>query len=423
MKLNNNALRFVVTLLFLLGAASIVHAGGSEYVGQFNTTLIANTENLERTIFNFSTNSNLKNSLKLSDTAHITTNRLVNPTGKASLVAVLAEELDEKPVIFVDLNADNNFSDDEKFTFRREQNDNPFLFITTVKVPVTNSIFTACPIFLRYFKDVQTGKMTPSDRLVQQSTEVLAHGTVDVQGKKINVQYAYSFEDKKTNPEKGWLGVDTNEDGEIDMDSLSPEAARANEETVVFRVGQMYLSTKKADVSKNQIVLREHQAKDYKRTEFALGNEMPDFSFVDLNGKKRKFSEFRGKYILLDFWGFWCPPCREELPYLREAYKRYQSRGLEIVGMNTDEYTPESIKKSLADNGMTWTQARHDSIMELKDFQFRIESFPSTFLISPEGKILSMSRQDRGEPDLRGRDLLTTLDDILPGGSKASAHQ
>ena len=424
MKLNSNASRFALIFLFLtIGAASIVRAGGNEYIGQFDTTLIANTENLERTIFNFSTNSNLKNALKLSDTAHFTTNRLVNPTGRASLVAVLVEELDEKPVIFVDLNADNNFTDDEKFTFRREQNDNPFLFITTVKVPLTNSFFTVCPIFLRYFKDVQTGKMTPSDRLLQQSTEVMAHGTVDVQGKKIGVQYAYSFEDKKTNPEKGWLGVDGNEDGEIDMDPLSPEAARANEETVVFRVGQTYISTKKADVGKNQIVLREHQAKDYKRTEFALGNEMPDFSFVDLNGKKRKFSEFRGKYVLLDFWGFWCPPCREELPYLREAYKRYQSRGLEIVGMNTDEYTPESIKKSLADNGMTWTQARHDSIMELKDFQFRIESFPSTFLISPEGKILSMSRQDRGEPDLRGRDLLTTLDDILPGGSKASAHQ
>jgi thiol-disulfide isomerase/thioredoxin len=160
--------------------------------------------------------------------------------------------------------------------------------------------------------------------------------------------------------------------------------------------------------------MREHQAKDYKRTEFAIGKELPDFSFVDLNGKKRKFSEFRGKYVLLDFWGFWCPPCRDELPYLREAYKRYQSRGLEIVGMNTDDFTPESIKKALSENGMTWTQARHDSFMELKDFQFRIESFPTTFLVAPDGKVLSMSRHQRGEPDLRGKDLLTTLDEILP---------
>jgi hypothetical protein len=82
--------------------------------------------------------------------------------------------------------------------------------------------------------------------------------------------------------------------------------------------------------------------------------------------------------------------------------------------MNTDDYTPESIKRSLQENGMTWTQARADSFVELKDFEFRIESFPTTFLIAPDGRILSMSRHDRGEPDLRGGDLLTTLDEILP---------
>ena len=71
-------------------------------------------------------------------------------------------------------------------------------------------------------------------------------------------------------------------------------------------------------------------------------------------------------------------------------------------------------QKSLEENGMTWTQARQESFMELKDFQFRIESFPTTFLVAADGKILSMSRQEIGEPDLRGKDLLTTLDEILP---------
>ena len=82
--------------------------------------------------------------------------------------------------------------------------------------------------------------------------------------------------------------------------------------------------------------------------------------------------------------------------------------------MNTDDFTPESIKKSLEKNGMTWTQARHDSFTDLKNYEFRIESFPTTFLVAPDGKILSMSRQERGEPDLRGKDLLETLEEILP---------
>ena len=413
MNLKFPALRLAVIFLFTTSfAVSFVRADG-EYVGQFDTKLVAHTENTERVIFKPVSRDSLRGSKVSDENVHLTSSRLVNPLGP-SLVSILVEEQDAKPMIFVDLNADNSFGDDEKFTLRRQETDNPYLWITTVSVPVKDGFFTACPIYIRYFRDYQTDKMMTADRLIEQSTEVLARGTVDVKGKKIAVQYAYSFENKKITPEIGWLGVDADENGEIDMDSLSPEAARAANETVIFRVGQTFLSTKKADVAKNQIVLREHQAKDYKRTELAVGKELPDFSFVDLNGKKRKFSEFRGKYVLLDFWGFWCPPCLKELPYLREAYKRFQSRNFEIVGMNTDEYTPDSIKKNLEKNGMTWTQARRDSFIDLKDYEFRIESFPTTLLIAPDGKILSLSRQEKGEPDLRGKDLLETLDEILP---------
>lgn len=403
----------LVCLTFVAQAFSAAKLDDNQFVGQFDPTLAAYTEDTERVIFKYAGKDSLKGSKIEDEDVHLTTNRLQNPVG-ASLVSVLVEIPDAKPMIFVDLNADNVFSDDEKFTFKRQEKDNPYLWITTINVPMKNGFFTACPIFIRYYKDVKTSKMIDSDRLIEQSTQVLARGAVDVKGKKVLVQYAYSFEDKKITPEKGWLGVDTDENGEIDMNSLSPEAARANNETVIFRAGQIYVSTKKADLAKNQIVLREHQAKDYKRVEFGVGKELPDFAFVDLNGKKRRFSEFRGKYVLLDFWGFWCPPCREELPYLREAYKRFQGRNFEIVGMNTDDNPVEAIKKSLTENQLLWTQARQDSFLELKDFQFRIESFPTTFLIAPDGKILSMSRADRDEPDLRGRDLLTTLDKILP---------
>jgi thiol-disulfide isomerase/thioredoxin len=269
---------------------------------------------------------------------------------------------------------------------------------------------------VQYFKGVAIEKMTDDDRLIVQSTEVLARAAVEVKGKKILAQYAYSFEDKKITPQKGWLGVDGNEDGKIDMNKLSPEAAKASDETIVFRVGQMYLSTKKADVAKNQIVLREHEAKDYKRLELEIGKEFPDFPFTDFAGKKRRFSEFRGKYILLDIWGFWCPPCRREIPYLREAAQRFQMRNLEIVGLNTDgdEMPLDIIKKNLELNQMKWTQAQMESVFDLLNKQLRIESFPTTFLIAPDGKILSMSRSTRGEPDLRGKDLLKTLDEILP---------
>lgn len=408
-------------LLFLFSGVTLF-AGDNEYTGQFETTLAANTENFERVVFRFVAPGGIKGESGINPNAHLASGRLYDPqTGKFSVLALVVEagaddEDDEKkPAIYVDLDGSGNFSDGEKFAFQQTEKDNPYLWNVTVNLPVKNSFFTACPLFLQYFKSVRIEKMGSDDRLITQSTEVLARGKTEVKGKKVLTQYAYSFEDKKITPQKGWLGVDGNKDGAVDMDELSPEAAKADDETIVFRVGQTYLSTKKVDLSKNQIVLREHEAKDYKRIELALGKEFPEFSFTDFAGKKRRFSEFRGKYILLDVWGFWCPPCRKEMPYLREAAKRFQARNLELIGLNTDVEMPlEMIKKNLEANEMRWTQAQLEGVFDFINKQLRIESFPTTILIAPDGKILSMSRHLRGEPDLRGKDLLETLDEILP---------
>lgn len=411
---NLSSLRIIV--FCVLCFASSAFAGGAEYSGQFDKTLAPNVEQHERIILALDSGEMWKDLGKFGPDTHFTTGRFAHPmTGQYSIVAVLVEEDDEAPALFLDLNEDRKLTPDEKVVLKKEKDENPFLWIATVPLPVKNSFFTHAPIFLRYFKSVKVDKMADGDRLITQSTEVMARGSVDVKGRRVVVQYAIAPGEKKVNPQEGWLGVDIDGDGEIDMDNLSPEAAKADAESVVFRVGDTYISTKKADLSKNQIILREHDAKDYKRVELALGKPFPEFGFTDFDGKKRKISEFRGKYVLLDIWGFWCPPCRKELPYIREAHKRYQTRNLEIVGLNTDgDFTIDSMKKALNDNAMRWTNAKFDSVVDFLRVNLRINSFPTTFLISPEGKILSMSRQERDEPDLRGQDLLKTLDGILP---------
>ncbi|HEY0050252.1 MAG TPA: TlpA disulfide reductase family protein [Pyrinomonadaceae bacterium] len=416
--MNSKILSLVLLFLFSSVVSSAASAGDGEYTGQFEAALVPNTENFERVIFKYASAATVNSESRFDQKASLARGRLYDPqTATASVAALLVDEEDDekKPLIFVDLDGNGSFSNSEKFAFERTEKDNPYLWNITVNLPVKDNFFTACPLFLQYFKSVRIEKMGEGDRLLTQSTEVLARGRVEVKGKKILAQYAYSFEDKKITPQKGWLGIDGNEDGAVDMDELSPEAAKADDETIVFRVGQTYLSTKKVDLAKNQIVMREHAAKDYQRIELSVGKEFPEFSFVDLTGKKRRFSEFRGKYILLDVWGFWCPPCRREMPFLREAAKRFQTRNLEIVGLNTDVEMPlDVIKRNLEANDLKWTQARLESVFDLINKQLRIESFPTTFLIAPDGKILSMSRHLRGEPDLRGKDLLETLDEILP---------
>ena len=408
----------ISTLLFVSAFTSglFAYPGDAEFLGQFTPGLVANVTDFEKIIFKFTPVDKLKGQIKLPPDAHLTATRLIDPRSmENSVLALLVEEDGENPFVFVDTNGDKSLADDEKYPLKQAEENNPYLWETTVELKLTEGTFKTCPIFLRYFRSIRQEDMKPDDRLVTQSTGVLARGIVEADGKKIVVQYAYDVGRRKVDPQNGWLGVDIDGNGDVDMDELSPEAAKANEESVIFRAGNLYVSTKKADVGKNQIVMRGHEQKDYKRAELYIGKEFPEFTFTDFDGKKRKFSEYRGKYILLDVWGFWCPPCRKELPYLREANRRFKARNLELIGLNTDEeFTIDSMKKGLNDAGMNWTHAQFPSVLNFLKKELRISSFPSTFLISPEGKILSMSRSERDELDLRGQDLLKSLDETLP---------
>ena len=336
-------------------------------------------------------------------------------TQQYSVLAYLVEEKGKEPVIFADSNDDHMIAANEKYALKRGVDDT-YIWSANIMLQVkSGGLFKFCPVYVRYFKGFTADKMTAEDRLVLQSTETLARAKVNIKGKDVLFQYGYHFLDKKVDPQKGLLGVDADGNGDIDMDSLSPEAADADKETVVFRVGDLYVSTKKADIAANQVIIREHSASEYKRIELYLNKPFPDFGFTDFEGKKHKFSEYRGKYILLDIWGFWCGPCRRELPYVREANRRFAGRNLQVVGLNTDpDYTVEEMKKALADNQMTWPQAQLTSVSDFLGKNLRVHTYPTTFLISPEGNILSMARSDRDEADLRGKALLSSLDEILP---------
>lgn len=408
-KISINLLSTLVCLFFAFSAVA------ADFTGQFEPNLIANTEDSEQVILKLVTRDKIKGTFEVAENAHLAAARIMDPrTQNYSIIALLVEERGELPVIYIDLDGDNALSKEERLTLKPSETDNPYLWQVTAELKMKEGIFKVCPVFIQYYKSVKMEKMGPEDRLITQTTEVMARGAVDIKGKKVLFQYAYLADKNKVDPQMGLLGVDQDGDGKVDMGKMSPESTKANEETVVFRVGDTYVATKKADIGKNQIIVTEREAKDYKRLEVNIGKEFPDFSFTDFDGKKRKFSEFRGKYVLLDVWGFWCGPCRRELPYLREAHRRFGARNLVIVGLNTDEnYTIDSMKKGLADSGMTWTNAQFSSVVDFLRVGLRVNSFPTTFLIAPDGKVISISRTDRDELSLRGSALLESLDKQL----------
>jgi thiol-disulfide isomerase/thioredoxin len=140
------------------------------------------------------------------------------------------------------------------------------------------------------------------------------------------------------------------------------------------------------------------------------GAEIPDFPFVDFNGNSRNLSDFRGKYLLVDFWGSWCPPCRAEVPFAKDAYATFQSRGFEILGMDYERSASgEQVRAYLQQNGIGWTFARPDSVRSLIVDRFQVDSFPTMFMLDPDGRVMPIR-----ENALRGKALAATLDKILP---------
>jgi len=126
----------------------------------------------------------------------------------------------------------------------------------------------------------------------------------------------------------------------------------------------------------------------------AVGSKYIDFAKKDINGNSFTLSSIKGKYVILDFWGSWCGPCRASHPHLKEVYEKYKSEGLEIVGICNEKKEDiaaceRSWKKAVKKDGMPWTQVLNNYDKKTTDLVklYAIEGFPTKIILNKEGEI------------------------------------
>lgn len=115
------------------------------------------------------------------------------------------------------------------------------------------------------------------------------------------------------------------------------------------------------------------------------------FSFTNIVDKKPlSLKDYKGKYLLIDFWGTWCGPCKEILPDIKKMATDYKDRDFKVLSIAND-YNLSIVKKFIQSEGMDWDhhfepfeRAGGESIIR----DYKIQSYPTTILIDPSGKIL-----------------------------------
>lgn len=138
---------------------------------------------------------------------------------------------------------------------------------------------------------------------------------------------------------------------------------------------------------------------DYVKSQISLtiGNKYIDFEaeMLGADGKKVKLSDFvaKNELVLIDFWASWYSPCRREIPTLKEAYAKWQSKGFEIVSVSVDANRSD-WENAVAEEEMEWIQLIDDESETGPATLYGIMTIPTTYLVNKEGVII--------EKNLRG---------------------
>ncbi len=119
----------------------------------------------------------------------------------------------------------------------------------------------------------------------------------------------------------------------------------------------------------------------------ASAAEPVDMTLTDLDGKQVKLSDYRGKWVVVNYWATWCPPCREEMPELESFHAANEKDRAVVLGLNTEVIDKQQILDFLDENFISYPNFMVGPVAESP--LGRIPGLPTTFVITPQGELVA----------------------------------